>query len=177
MSIKWTHLVLVVLVLDGLAMLSAAPGFSQSAPVLGAHQAEILKTLGEAYSKDAEVELTRVETTVIGTTTADPEAWAARLAQALAVGYAPAPGSFRVLPWRELKSIMQIEMAGNRSPEDVAKQVAAAGNIVVEVSWHFAGTAPMMSYAVFTPAGDPLFDTMLSLPLLKGPIFSVGHGD
>ena len=137
-------------------------------------RAKALQALGEAYVKDLGLTLVKAEMVRAGTVDV-PATWSKRLEDALAVGYSPTAGAFRAIPFSKLKSVMKVKAAQGRSPEDALKRVVTPGAVVVQTAWYFAGAEPVTSYAVFSPSGTPLFETMMSLPALRGPVFSVGH--
>lgn len=134
-----------------------------------------LEALGMVYAKYVRVTLTKVETTIEGKVSGDGIKWAERLEQVLAIGYAPGDGAFYAITFDELKDIMAVEMAGQRTPAEVVKAVMAPEHIVVRAIWQFARAEPVTSYAVFTLNGEPLFDTLLSMPAIHGPVFAPDH--
>ena len=154
-----------------------APGatFGQPpAPATPNPKLQVLQELGDAYAKDLGLEFNRVDVTLVATVAAD-SVLGKRLEEALAVGYSPAPGTFQLVPFATVKHIVKVKMGGGRTPEETVKLVLSPGNVVVQATWYFAGAAPARSYAVFSPPGAPVFDTMMSMPALRGPVFSVGH--
>jgi hypothetical protein len=66
-------------------------------------------------------------------------------------------------------------MAGDRTPTQVAQAVLQPGVVVVESTWHFEKGEPVKSLTVFSVADEPLFDSLLSLPVVQVPLFSAGH--
>jgi hypothetical protein len=158
--------------------LVAAPAAAQTQTLPASDpRAQSLQLLGEAYAKDLGLTLAKAEVSVAGTVSGDPTVWTRRLVDALAVGYRPTtPSTFRVVPFAILKPIMNVKMSGGRSPEDTVARVVAAGNTIAAVTWYFTGANPVKSYAVFSPSGASLFDTMLMMPAIQGPVLSIGHG-
>jgi len=156
-------------------LVPAAPTFAQPGALSASDpRAKALQALGEAYVKDLGLTLVKTEMVVVGTVDA-PAVWSKRLEDALAVGYLPTAGGFRAIPFSNVKSVIRVKAARGRSPEEALKRVVAPGAVVVQTSWYFTGAAPVNSYAVFSSAGAPLFETMMSLPALRDPVFSVGH--
>jgi hypothetical protein len=162
----------------GLVALACCGTFLSSAPA-GQSPADshltTLKLLGEAYARDQELSLVAVELAAPAIIQSDVARWTADLELGLAVGYMPVGGKFRVIPWAQIRQFMSIEMARGRSLPDVVRAVALPGNIVRRVTWRFAGEDSVMSSAVFAPAGPLLFDTLLSLPVITGPVFASRH--
>lgn len=137
-------------------------------------RASALRALGEAYAKDVGLTLVKAESAVTGTVDV-PATWSERLESSLAVGYTPRAGVFIALPFARLRSMLRVRAGQGRSPEEALRRVVTPGAVVVQSTWHFAGAEPVRSYAVFSPAGVPQFETLLSMPALQGPVFSVGH--
>src|SRR5438270_6162024 len=78
---------------------------------------QALQEVGATYAKQAKVSLTSVQLTLAGKVTSDSVVWAARLAEALAVGYAPEPGVFASIPFADIKPFVKVTMGAGRSPE------------------------------------------------------------
>ncbi|MBI2303007.1 MAG: hypothetical protein HYU66_29215 [Armatimonadetes bacterium] len=127
-----------------------------------------LDELGRAYAECYGLTLDRVETRP-ATIPAD------KLIGSLAVGYTEAPGRLRTVPLSLIGELGKLTMAGDRSPEQVVRQVATPGRTILEATWSFAGCEPIHSFAVLDTDGEPLFDTLLSLPVVPGPILTPGH--
>ena len=136
---------------------------------------QILREVGANYAQQAEGSLANVQLTLVGKVTNDSATWATRLTEALVVGYAPEPGVFAAIPFADVKPFMKVRMGGGRSPEETVKHVVRLGNIVTKVTWYFAGVDPVKGYAVFSPHDELLFDTLLSLPLVRGRVLGTGH--
>ena len=135
-----------------------------------------LRLMGNAYAKDHALVLRGVRTQVAGAVKpADRAMWAARLEGGLVVGYCPERGKLESVPLAKLGKITNIKMGGGRSAAEVVRQAVTPGCVVVQVSWDFGGPAPVKSTAVFGADGTPLFDTLLSMPVIQGPIFSPSH--
>jgi hypothetical protein len=136
---------------------------------------QALEELGNMYAKQTKLSLTKVEMTVAGTVTDDSAAWVKRLEEALTVGYAPDQGVLALIPFSDIKPFMLVTMGSGITPEETVKRVVSPGNVVVRVTWYFAGVDPLRSYSVFLPQDDLVFDTTLSMPLVRGRLFGTGH--
>jgi hypothetical protein len=137
-------------------------------------RALILQALGEAYAKDVGVALVKADIALAGRVDV-PETWRQRLEQSLAVGYVPSPGVFRTIPYSVVRPVMDVKAAHGRSPAEALQRAVIPGAVVIQTTWHFAGAAPVQSYAVFSADGKPLFETLILLPALRGRVFSAGH--
>jgi hypothetical protein len=156
-------------------MLGPAPSFAQPQSTSAADpKLRNLQALGEAYAKDLGLTFERVELTPVATP-APGVSLSKLLEDALAVGYSPEAGKFQSVPFATVRHIVKIKMGQGRTPEETVKRALSPGNVVVQAAWYFLGAAPVKSYTVFAPSGAPVFDTMMSLPALRGPVFSVGH--
>lgn len=136
---------------------------------------QALQELGGIYAKQAKLSLVKVEMTILGKVANDSTAWAKQLKEALAVGYAPGEGRFVSVAFADVKPFMKVRMVSGRSPEETVGQVLIPGNVIAQTTWHFAGIDPVKSYALFSPQGELLFDTLLSMPLVRGRLFWTGH--
>jgi len=153
----------------------AAPADQTSNPP-AASGVSILETLGKAYAKDAGLQLDRLEVSQSADLGANRAEWKKRLSDALLVGYAPAENNrFDALPWSDLKTLMTLEMGKGRTPEQVLDHALASGSRVAQITWLFAGQKPVTSYAIFNHRGEILFDTLLIFPVIRIPLFEVGH--
>lgn len=159
----------------GLAVLAAAALLARGTPQ-AAPQADILKAMGEAYAKDLGLKFSKVVPGAeVKITEANRAEWQATLVKALAVGYAPDPATFKSTSLESLGGAAKIRMGRDRTPADVVGATVAPGNSLVEVAWHFGSSPPVKSYTVFSAQRQPVFDTILSLPVVQGPLLSPGH--
>jgi hypothetical protein len=161
--------ILFLLMSSGVAL--GLPGEPEAGP---AGDTAALEALGQAYATAWGLGFVKVETSRTATVAADHAKYTDELEKALAIGYAPEEGVFLAVPLATLKDVLKIEMAGNRTPAEVVKAIAIPGNRVVNATWYFAGSKPVTSSAVFSPGGEVLFDTLLFLPVLKGPVLEPG---
>jgi hypothetical protein len=150
------------------------------APTIGPRSLKVLETLGAAYAADVGLTLTRIQIAGAVQVGADSIQLAQSVEQNLTIGHAREAGSFATIPLAELRPILKIEMGGNRTPGAVVRSVVTSGNVLVVVNWHLRSPtlgdlAPIATHAVFSPGGELLFDSMLSLPVIVGPMLSVGH--
>ncbi|HVR41868.1 MAG TPA: hypothetical protein VMS56_00335 [Thermoanaerobaculia bacterium] len=147
-----------------------APAASAADP----ERTEILRRIGEAVAADANLTLgeVRIESTA-AVVAADEREWEERIRGALSVVYAP-PGQrpFR-FDYATLRDMMPVEMGGGRTPERVVDDVVAEGRIVASVVWTL-GDQEHGAFAVFD-GQTLLFDTMLSMPVIQEPVFTVPH--
>ncbi len=127
-----------------------------------------LTELGHAYAEAYGLKLDQVEARAV-------DLGADKLIAALAVGYTAAPGQLRMVPLAQLGQLGTLTMAGDRTAEQVVRQLVTPGRAVIEVTWSFTGVEPVQTYAIVDTDGEPLFDTLLSLPVVPGPIFTPGH--
>ena len=134
-----------------------------------------LEALGKAYAQDAQASFGGVDLGAAVTVGAHPGGWPSKLRERMAVGYAPRAGEFRAIPFAKFGDLLKIEMAGEASPETIPTTILEPGCVVVDVTWRMGSAPPVRSLAVFSPEGQPLFDTLISLPLLKLPVFDVDH--
>lgn len=133
----------------------------------------ILRGIGQAIASDAKLTFGGVAVLEgASVTSANETEWEKRLEQALAILYAPPREAIRSFPYSELKDGSKTEMGGQRTPEQVVKDVVAPGRTIVTVRWSLGGEFP--SFAVFD-GQTILFDTLLSMPVINAPIFSVPH--
>jgi hypothetical protein len=144
-------------------------------PPATTEQAEILEIMGKAYAQDVGLTLTRLEAGVAGTVAGDAAEWVERLDQALSLGYAPQPGTFHAVPFDAIATSSEVEMAGRRTPLKVLEDVLAPGNVVLLVKWHFSTGKPVESFAIFSAGGEPIFDTLLAMPVVNAPVFDSDH--
>ena len=153
----------------------ASPAAPSSGPAAG-NEASILESLGKAYAKDAGLRLDGFETSSAWDLGSNRTEWRKRLGEALSVGYAPAEENrFAPIPWSALKNMMKLEMGKGRTPEQVLDQALASGSRVVQSTWRFASQKPVTSYAIFNLNHEILFDTLLSFPVIRIPVFEVRH--
>ena len=139
-------------------------------------RAAALTVIGEAYAKSYGLTWTRVDVAAPVTVAPDTTAaWAIRLKAALAVGYTRGVGAFEAVPLTGLKDLAKLEMSGRRTPEQVVEAVAQPGTVVTRTTWRFGAAPPVETYTVFSAAGEPLFDTLLSLPVIPGPLLDPKH--
>jgi hypothetical protein len=138
-------------------------------------QLEALEILGKAYAEDAGISLSKVEGGVVAAVAGDPSAWVERLEKALSVGYTPQKGKFHAIWYEQVAGSSALEMAGGRALSDVLRDVLVRGNLVLSVDWYFSAGKPAESYAVFSPGGEPLFDTLLAMPVIDAPVFDSDH--
>lgn len=151
--------------------LLATDATGQSNAQSAAPDVSALEKLGQAYAAAWGLNLSKVETNIIGALTAGNASEIEELQKALAVGYAPEPDKFVAAPLSMLQGIMKIQMAGGRTPAEVVQAVAAPGNQIVRVTWHFGTGNPSISNAIFSADGkNILFDTLIFLPVLQGPV-------
>jgi hypothetical protein len=151
---------LVLLLLVGNA--AAAPAYAPA-----------LERLGRAYAATCGSTLAKAEAGQPRPVTAANRAGLTAQAQkALALGYVPQLGRIEAVPWREG---FRVEMAGGRTPLGVLQSALAPGNVVVPVTWTFAGSPPIKSFTIFSPGGEPLFDTLIAMPIVPGPLFNPRH--
>ena len=145
-------------------------------PPATAQQTEILEIMGRAYAQDVGLTLTRLEAGIAGTVAGDANRWVERLEQALSLGYAPQPGTLHVVPFDAVATSSEVEMAGGRTPSKVLEDIlASSGNVVLLVKWHFSGGEPVESFTIFSAGGEPLFDTLLAMPVINAPVFDSDH--
>jgi len=141
----------------------------------GEHAA-LLEPLGRAYAKDYGFAFTKAETTVVATLAdANREEWTRKIGKALAVGYDSGSKPYRAIPLEDFAEGAKIRMSRDRSPEQVVREKTAAGLTVVEVTWTFGAAPPVKSYTILSAEKRPLFDTLLSMPVLTGPVFEGRH--
>jgi hypothetical protein len=139
-----------------------------------------LETLGRAYAADVGQTLREVRADApVPVTAANQGALAARAEQALAVGNRTPQGRFEAVALARAGPL-PVTMAGGRTPAAVVRALVVPGNVVVPVSWSFApegGEAgePVRSLMIFAPGGEPLFDTLLSLPIVPGALLATEH--
>jgi hypothetical protein len=130
-----------------------------------------LEKLGQAYATAWGLNLSKVETSIVGALTAGNASEVDELQKSLAIGYAPEPGKFVAVPLSMLRDVMKIQMAGGRTPAEVVQAVAVPGNQIVRVAWYFGTGKPSISKAIFSADGkDIVFDTLIFLPVLQGPV-------
>ena len=144
---------------------------------------DILEELGAAYAADAGLSLQSLESDISATVALDQDQWITIILQNLMFGYAPTQGEFDTISASELTDLINVQMSGNRDLRAVVQAVVVEGNKIIQVTWHFAAVTttqqdPMLtvtSLAVFAPNGDILFDSLLSMPLITGPVFNPDH--
>ncbi|MGH2621722.1 MAG: hypothetical protein ACRDHG_14305 [Anaerolineales bacterium] len=153
--------VLLILLLLG-APAAAAPSYGPS-----------LERLGRAYAVTCGSTLAKAQAgQPAPVSAANRAALTAQVQKALSLGYVPQLGRIQAVPWNEG---IHVEMAGGRTPLQIVQSVVVPGNVVVPVSWTFAGSAPITSFTIFAPSGEPLFDTLIAMPIVPGPLLSPGH--
>lgn len=141
----------------------------------GEHAA-LLEPLGKAYAKDYGFEFTKVDTAVAATVDpANRTEWARKVSKALAVGYDPVSKPYRAIPFEQIPNLALIRMSRNRTPLQVVEEKVADGHTIVEVTWTFGAAPPVKSYTILGPKGRPLFDTLLSMPVITGPVLEAPH--
>jgi hypothetical protein len=141
----------------------------------GEHAA-LLEPLGKAYAKDYGFEFTKVDTAVAATVDpANRNEWALKVGKALAIGYDPITKPYRAIPLERFADGAKIRMARDRTPRQVVEERVVPGHTIVEVTWTFGSAQPVKSYTILGDQGRPLFDTLLSLPVLQGPLFEAPH--
>ena len=59
--------------------------------------------------------------------------------------------------------------------DQVVEAVLQPGSVVTRTTWRFGAAKAVETYTVFSPAGEPLFDTLLSLPVIPGPLLNPKH--
>jgi hypothetical protein len=141
-----------------------------------------LETLGRAYAADVGQTLREVRADApVPVTAANQGALAARAEQALAVGNLTAQGVFEAVALARAGPL-PVTMTGERTPAALVRALVIPGNVVVPVSWSFAPEggeagpgAPVRSLMIFAPGGEPLFDTLLSLPVVPGDLLATEH--
>jgi hypothetical protein len=141
----------------------------------GVHAA-LLEPLGQAYAKDYGIPFSKVDTTVAATLDgANRAQWTQKLGAALAVGYNPGEKPYAAIPFDRVAEGSKIRMSRDRTPQQVVAEKVAAGGTVVEVTWTFGSAPPVKSYTILSPQGRPLFDTLISMPVIVGPVFHARH--
>jgi hypothetical protein len=161
MSTTKAPLILILLLLLGLPAV-AAPDYAPNLERLGRAYAT---TCGSTLAKAVAGQPTPV-------TAANRTALTTQVQKTLSLGYVPQLGRIQAVPWNEG---IRVEMAGGRTPAQVVQSVLAPGNIAVPVTWTFAGSAPIQSFTIFAPSGEPLFDTLIAMPIMPGPLLSPRH--
>ena len=149
-----------------------------STPGVGTEYAAILGPLGRAYAEDQQLTFTEVQTSLSATLTGDAGSraqWASRVEKALLAGYKMKSGAFEPIAFDLLKDVLKIEMQGGRTPGEVVQSVLTPGNVIVHAEWRFEDGEPVDTYAVFSADRQPLFDTLLSMPVVDIPMFPGDH--
>ena len=135
-----------------------------------------LRQLGNAYAQDHSLRLTRVQAAVATRVTdANRAKWVTDVVKDLSIGYAPRPDAFHTIQLSRMKGLMHIRMGKDRSPQQVVERVVVPGAVILRAVWDFGGPASVRSYAVFSAAGKPMFDTILFMPAIEGPVFAPRH--
>ena len=135
---------------------------------------QILRGIGEAVAADEKIKFAGAAIVATATVSpADEAAWEKKAIDALSILYAP-PGSVaKKIEYSALRESSKVEMARQRTPEQVVRDVIAPSRTIVTVRWSIGG-GEFESFAVFD--GNTLvFDTVLSMPIIRAPIFSVPH--
>jgi hypothetical protein len=141
----------------------------------GEHAA-LLEPIGKAYAKDYGFEFTQVDTAVAATVNAaNRNEWAQKVGNALAIGYDPITKPYRAIPLERFADAAKIRMSRDRTPRQVVEERVVAGHTIVEVTWRFGSAPPVKSYTILSDGGQPLFDTLLSMPVVQGPAFERPH--
>jgi hypothetical protein len=144
-------------------------------PPATTQQTEVLEIMGEAYAQDVGLTLARLEAGIAGTVATGGNEWVERLEQALSLGYASQPGTFHAVPFDAVAMSSQVEMAGGRTPSKVLEDLLVPGKVILRVDWHFSTGKPVQSYTIFSADGEPLFDTLLAMPVINAPVFDSDH--
>jgi hypothetical protein len=55
------------------------------------------------------------------------------------------------------------------------RECVLAGHKIVEATWRFGSAEPVQSYTILGARGQPLFDSLLSMPVIHGPVFETVH--
>lgn len=135
--------------------------------------APTLDRLGRAYAATCGSELTKVEAgQAVVVSATSRAALTAQVQETLAVGYVARLGRVQAVPWNEN---IPVRMAGGQTPDQIVQLLLVPGNIVVPVTWSFAGSAPIESCTIFAPSGEPLFDTFIAMPIVPGPLLAPRH--
>lgn len=175
---KGLAICLVLTALGAYAAWRATPGRGFAGPQPSSTQdpkLQALEELGSIYAKQAKLSFMKVEMTIAGKVTDDSATWVKRLDESLAVGYVPDQGVLVLIPFSDMKSFMTVTMGTGGAPEETVKQVVNPGNVAARVTWYFTGIDPVRTYSVFSPQDELLFDTTLSMPLVRGRLFGTGH--
>ncbi len=134
----------------------------------------VLRTLGEALAEDCHTRLTTIRLgTPRGVTLENRKELTEALLRSMALVSITAPGRLEQAP--AITSDSTVTMSGERTPAQVAESVVTVGAVLVRVTWHFAGSNAMKSYAVFSADGAPLFDSLLSMPVVPVNLLRFGH--
>ena len=141
----------------------------------GEHAA-LLEPLAKAYAADWGLALKGIDTAVAARIDGSNRAeWLEKARNALSVGYSPDPKTFRAIPLDTFPDGASVRMSRNRTPKQLVEGHVAPGHTIVEVTWRFADSAPVKSYTLLNAQGRPLFDTLVSMPVVLGPVFRMGH--
>lgn len=136
---------------------------------------KVLQRIGEAITADENIRLRGVEVVSITTVAStDEREWEKKVKAGLSILYAPPNQSLQRLDYADLRDMMPVEMAGNRTPDRVVEDVVRPGRIIAAVKWKVGALLELESLAVFE-ADTLLFDTVLSMPVIHEPVFSVPH--
>jgi hypothetical protein len=151
---------------------------SPAAPssVGGGEHVSMLEPLGQAYATDYKLTFEKLDTHIAARVDGSNLAeWAVKVKAALSVGYAPKAEEFHALPFDRFYGAANIRMAEERTPSEVVELLLTPGVTVVESMWEFRGARPVRSYTIFKPDGRPVFDTLMSMPVIEGPLLDPGH--
>lgn len=160
----------------GTAIWLSSGGGDSPAPTGSGEHVTLLEPLGKAYAQDYGFEFTSVATTVATTVTeADREEWVQKIVKALSLGYDPITKPFRAIPLEQMAEGSKVRMSRDRTPEQVVRECVLAGHTIVEATWHFGSAGMVKSYSILGARGQPLFDTLLSMPVVHGPVFEAAH--
>jgi hypothetical protein len=136
---------------------------------------KILERIGQAVATDERIPFGGLE--VVSTASvaaADEREWEKKIKAALSILYAPPDQPPRQLNYSALRDMMPVEMEGDRTPDRVVEDVISPGRIVALVKWKMGALLELDSFAVFE-AERLLFDSVLSMPVIHEPVFSVPH--
>lgn len=135
-----------------------------------------LQEVGSLYASQFDSELKRLEILLVRELEPERDDWVERLERALAVGYAPPGTSYQPVYLDDLDDMIVVLRSEEEGIRESLAAVLAQGDRVIGVAWYFRDLEQAAeSFAVVDSNSEVLFDTLISLPVLKLPILSLIH--
>lgn len=147
-------------------------GLGAPAVVHAADRWAVAEDFGRAYAKDAGLEyggITHDAGTAV--TAATLAASQKELIDALSVGYAPPGKKFAAIPFSKIRDVLAVTTVAG-TPEDSCRAVVQPRARLVHRTFTIGGTA-VPGVLVLNSAGLVAYDSLLSLPVLRVPVFEV----